>query len=875
MSGTDVSLSFGRLGEGMDIGRRNKMPKRRNRLHRWMVMVLTVALLAGQSHVFVLAEEEQEKCICGMKCAEDAVNTECPVCAADYLICAGEADDTENNNTENNDTENNDQKGDGIENPEGNQDAGIAVEEIQGETVLENELIEDADISLLTANEDDVEVYAVGDTFPDDAGILYRVTDTENREVQVVGYNSGSDITDKLVIPETVTNGDVVYKVTSIGEKAFYVYDNIGSVVIPGSVKSIGDWAFSGCKPFNSVEISDGVTSIGEYAFGACSGLTSVKIPNSVTSIGQYAFHYCKNLSDIEISNHLTSIGKGVFENCKKLGSVEIPSGLTQVGPYMFGGCDNLNHVTIPNTVTYLGDGAFCFSGLSSVEIPNRVTAIGENAFCGCAGLNSVKMPDDLTSIGRGAFEKCNLLESIKISKGVTRIEGYTFTQCTRLNRMQIVIPAGGEIRTLEVLGGVYDGDGPFEGTPDDRSIVFLSEDGSELTGPLLEKAKRAYIEAGKHDDKPDDGKWYGWSLGEPPEIIDTYTVTINVKKDGQPWSDHGRTFALLSNSGDRFFTDLTHVPNGNYRIYDLTGVSPDSYYSRAIDLGVTVTVKDGNTGVVVEVNGGNPEAKDVDYYTVTFYDDTIPYGVETPQRPQIVLSGKTAAKPEDPKKTDYQFTGWKTTNGGNTPYDFENDNVEQAAPKITNIYASWKAGNGDPGSGDAPNPDDDSGTGDTPGPGDGGGTGGASDSGDDGSAGNEQMTVVSEMASRQAKNGADGTPAGNNADPAGNQAAEASGAAANKTEPKTGDATPVEIYATVAMIAGLTYLLLYFMEESRGMTEKEKEVFVAAFIRWAKKGGRFRRGCAVVAIFCLLAYYHSVGKRVGQNALSRKYAIQ
>ncbi len=94
---------------------------------------------------------------------------------------------------------------------------------------------------------------------------------------------------------------------------------------------------------------------------------------------------------------------------------------------------------------------------------------------------------------------------------------------------------------------------------------------------------------------------------------------------------------------------------------------------------------------------------------------------------------------------------------------------------------------------------------------------------------------------------------------------------AASEKEPRTGDVSPVEIYATVAMIAGLTYLFLYFMEERRGMTEREKEVFVAAFIRWAKKGGTFRRCCAMAAIFCLLVYYHSIGKRVSGSALRRE----
>jgi len=80
--------------------------------------------------------------------------------------------------------------------------------------------------------------------------------------------------------------------------------------------------------------------------------------------------------------------------------------------------------------------------------------------------------------------------------------------------------------------------------------------------------------------------------------------------------------------------------------------------------------------------------------------------------------------------------------------------------------------------------------------------------------------------------------------------------------EPKTGDASYIEVYATLAMIAGLTWLLLCFMEERRGMSVREKEVFVAAFIRWAKKGGIFRKCCAFAAIFCILAYYHGIGRR-------------
>lgn len=114
------------------------MRKRRNRICRRIAVALTVALLVGQSQALVLAEEDsgdapqteissegtetdqqedgQDKCICVTKCAEDAVNTDCPVCAADSAACAGKADDEGNDDSGNNNTGDNDTENDNTEN---------------------------------------------------------------------------------------------------------------------------------------------------------------------------------------------------------------------------------------------------------------------------------------------------------------------------------------------------------------------------------------------------------------------------------------------------------------------------------------------------------------------------------------------------------------------------------------------------------------------------------------------------------------------------------------------------------------------------------------------------------------------------------------
>ncbi len=80
--------------------------------------------------------------------------------------------------------------------------------------------------------------------------------------------------------------------------------------------------------------------------------------------------------------------------------------------------------------------------------------------------------------------------------------------------------------------------------------------------------------------------------------------------------------------------------------------------------------------------------------------------------------------------------------------------------------------------------------------------------------------------------------------------------------EPDTGERTPLELCATLSMIAGFTYLFLYFADRRRGMTEEMKKELVSRLTGWGKRGGRIRRYLALAAIFVLLVYYHSIGKK-------------
>lgn len=83
-----------------------------------------------------------------------------------------------------------------------------------------------------------------------------------------------------------------------------------------------------------------------------------------------------------------------------------------------------------------------------------------------------------------------------------------------------------------------------------------------------------------------------------------------------------------------------------------------------------------------------------------------------------------------------------------------------------------------------------------------------------------------------------------------------------NGSGPETGDSAPIEFYATLSMIAGFTWLLLYFSDRKRGMTEETKKRLVSRIVAWAKRGSKIRKYPAIAVIFVLLVYYHSIGKK-------------
>lgn len=318
------------------------------------------------------------------------------------------------------------------------------------------------------------------------------------------------------------------------------------------------------------IKLPDGVTEISESILQYCDSPETVKLPGNVKSIGMMAFFWDKNLTNIELPDSVTSIGERAFIGCAKMNPVNLKN-VTQIGDYAFRGCESMNPISIPDRLESMGEFAFAdctgwtedVNGNKNIVIPRSLDKISVSTFQGCSGLTEMTIPDSVAGIEDSAFKGCSNLQTLNIAVSDTTSS----------------IP----VKDLAV----------FEGCPSPRQVVFWNADGTEkLTGARLDRAKLTYLNA--PDGNTDDDTWYGWSIDRP----NTYAVTIHVNLDGNLWTDHNKTFALREDGDTEFVTDLAHVPNGTYSIFDITGGSvTTSSMARAVgtDTDVDVTVQDGN----------------------------------------------------------------------------------------------------------------------------------------------------------------------------------------------------------------------------------------------------------------------------------------
>ena len=163
-----------------------------------------------------------------------------------------------------------------------------------------------------------------------------------------IGYTGEAN--ENLVIPATFEHDGAWYRVTSIGDNAFFECKSLVSVTIPNTVTSIGQQAFIYCEALTTVVIPEGVTMIDSLAFCFCGNLTNVTIPSTVENLGWGAFKGAQ-MTSVVIPDGITSIPANLFEWNESLQSITIPASVTSIDGGVFYYNKSLTTITFNGTV--------------------------------------------------------------------------------------------------------------------------------------------------------------------------------------------------------------------------------------------------------------------------------------------------------------------------------------------------------------------------------------------------------------------------------------------------------------------------------------------------------------------------------------------
>ena len=254
----------------------------------------------------------------------------------------------------------------------------------------------------------------------------------------------------ELNLPSTATYEETIYKVTNIGDSAFYFRRGFtGRLTLPEGLTRIGADAFYGCRGFTGITLPKGLTSIGKEAFAYCRGFTgNLTLPEGLTGIGDNAFEYCSGFTgSLTFPESVTYIGNYAFEGCSGFtGNLTIPTGLTYLGSFTFSNCSGFNgSLTLPDGLTIIGNGAFagCRGFTGNLVLPEGLTNINYRVFSGCSGFTSLTLPEGLTWISNDAFRGCSgFTGSLTLPEGLTTICGDAFRGCSGFTG-SLILPKG------------------------------------------------------------------------------------------------------------------------------------------------------------------------------------------------------------------------------------------------------------------------------------------------------------------------------------------------------------------------------------------------------------------------------------------------
>lgn len=219
--------------------------------------------------------------------------------------------------------------------------------------------------------------------------------------------------------------------VTTIGDNAFYAWEDLCEIEIPATVKSIGTHAFCNTE-ISNVVLPEGVTEIGYGAFSTCNKLTDIEIPASVEKIDVNAFRSCGALTNVSIPDGVTTLEAYVFGDCSNLETLYIGKGVETIDETAFINCDSLKEIRVseenPHFVSV--DGVLYTKDMkelvtypfrracSTYAVPAGVEVIRDNAFFG-----------EFTTMEHTYGAETEVVRVLILPESIKSLKGTDFTQ--------------------------------------------------------------------------------------------------------------------------------------------------------------------------------------------------------------------------------------------------------------------------------------------------------------------------------------------------------------------------------------------------------------------------------------------------------------
>lgn len=674
-----------------------------------------------------------------------------------------------------------------------------------------------------------------------------------------------------------------------------WTLDETGSLTITGQA-GMDDWVQNGRTEENlsavkNIVIQEGVTMLPDHAFSGCGNLNSVSLPGTVTGIGSLAFAGDSSLSEVTLPPNLQAIGDGAFSGCGALDQVIMQGSVPpSVGNSVFDGCK------------FVTDSA----GSGGIVVPPG----SEDAYKTAGGVFDEYIKEEKPQITQEALDRKlqEIIGSLTVSNDTTQeevrnavksaIDSYFQDDCAitiaefgflgnatadseGALKLAVSVTCGGctagaegiipiaKLPPLPDRGWSLDEAGNL--TIDSQAGMDDWTSGGRAEG-RFPGVKNILIQGGVTN-IPDNAFSGCCDLGS---IVIPDTVT----SIGSLAFKHASSLAeitlppYLQSIGDGAFSDCSSLEK-----LVMQGTTPPSLGTSVFDN--CKFVENSSKGIVVP--GGSEDAykaawgslganileKHVHSYGLEWKSD------ENSHWHECSCGGKS----------DTAAHTWGEGTVTKEPTASEPGVMSYICPicgtgKSESIPASGSEGGNGDGSGDGNGSGDGSGDG-SGGGNPGGGTpsvsgndhpGGGSVSGNDGpgdvtpsdpgdghpgeeNGGGGSPSVPESGNGGAPSGGGDSQPPTDNAGELALLWSTLTAEVPKDAEPRTADGVRLELYATVAMIAGFFYLLLLFLDRYDISEEKRRES-LARLVRWAKCGGWPRRLPVMALLFVMRTYY-------------------